>query len=162
MSQFLPPPVEEFERAVRLHWRSMLQLAARLASWSEAEDVVQEAVLGAFTHWDQFDKGKGSARNWLLAIVADHSRRRLRQRRLLMGHHRSDLTAPALALPDVDLQRAIATLPHRQRLAVALYYYLDLSVRDVAAAMSCREGTVQATLAGARKNLRARLGQEPR
>jgi RNA polymerase sigma-70 factor, ECF subfamily len=37
----------------------------------------------------------------------------------------------------------VAALPRRQRTALVLRYYADLSVRDVAAAMECPEGTVK-------------------
>jgi RNA polymerase sigma-70 factor (ECF subfamily) len=63
--------------------------------------------------------------------------------------------------PDVsrslDLERAIASLPRRQRLAVELHYVLDLDVRECAAVMSCSEGTVKSTLHDARIRLRGVL-----
>ena len=47
---------------------------------------------------------------------------------------------PATAM---DIRRAVASLPRRQRTALILRYYLDMSVRDVAEAMDCPEGTVK-------------------
>ena len=44
--------------------------------------------------------------------------------------------------------------------AVVLFYGVDLSVRDVAKAMDCREGTARAHLARARTTLEAYLGGE--
>jgi RNA polymerase sigma-70 factor, ECF subfamily len=48
-------------------------------------------------------------------------------------------------------------LPRRQREAVTLHYLVDLPVAQVARLMGCREGTVKAHLAHARKALRAQL-----
>jgi RNA polymerase sigma factor (sigma-70 family) len=45
------------------------------------------------------------------------------------------------ALP--DLVRALAALPPRQRAAVVLRYFVDLSEADTAAAMGCSVGTVK-------------------
>jgi RNA polymerase sigma-70 factor, ECF subfamily len=42
-------------------------------------------------------------------------------------------------------------------LAVHLYYYADLPLRETATAMGCAEGTVKSTLAAARAALRASL-----
>lgn len=57
----------------------------------------------------------------------------------------------------LDVARAIATLSERQRLAVELYYVLDLGVADTAAVMGCTTGTVSSTLSDARRRLRPLL-----
>lgn len=43
----------------------------------------------------------------------------------------------------IDIRRAVSSLPRRQRTALILRYYLDMSVRDVAEAMDCPEETVK-------------------
>ena len=59
-----------------------------------------------------------------------------------------------------DDEEALATLSERQRAAVALYYVLDLSVEDCAAALKCKEGTVKSLLFNARARLRESLGED--
>jgi RNA polymerase sigma factor (sigma-70 family) len=58
----------------------------------------------------------------------------------------------------VDVERALATLPRRQREVVVLRYYLQLDTRDVAAALEINEGTVKSTLFRARAALADALG----
>jgi RNA polymerase sigma factor (sigma-70 family) len=58
----------------------------------------------------------------------------------------------------IDLQRALAALPRRQREATVLRYYLDLDVREVAAALRMSEGTAKTTLHRARRALARALG----
>jgi RNA polymerase sigma factor (sigma-70 family) len=53
----------------------------------------------------------------------------------------------------VDLQRALASLPRRQREATVLRYYLDMDVSEVATALRTSEGTAKTTLFRARKAL---------
>jgi RNA polymerase sigma factor (sigma-70 family) len=60
----------------------------------------------------------------------------------------------------VDLHRAMRRLPKRQALAVQLYYYVGLPIRDIAVAMGCAEGTVKSTLAAARTALHRLLGED--
>jgi RNA polymerase sigma factor (sigma-70 family) len=43
----------------------------------------------------------------------------------------------------LDVRRAVAALPTRQRLALLLRYFEDLSVRETAEVMGCPEGTVK-------------------
>jgi RNA polymerase sigma factor (sigma-70 family) len=58
----------------------------------------------------------------------------------------------------VDVERALASLPRRQREAVVLRYYLQLDTREVAAALGVHEGTVKSTLFRARAALADALG----
>jgi RNA polymerase sigma factor (sigma-70 family) len=149
---------DAFAAWIRPHWGGMAQLARRLAPDGEWEDVLQEALSATWRKRAQFDEQRGTARNWLLAIVADQARKA----------HRHVVRWPARAVEDVrddehadpDLDRALAELSVRQRIAVVLHYYLGLSIPDVAEVMSCAPGTVKSTLADARTRLRHALGED--
>jgi DNA-directed RNA polymerase specialized sigma24 family protein len=70
-------------------------------------------------------------------------------------------TEPPPAGCDPDLDRAVASLPPRQRLAVDCFYYAGLSVAETAVVMGCSEGTVKSTLFDARARLRPLLEVSP-
>jgi len=148
----------EFDTWVAPHVSAMHSFAVRLTSAGDAEDVVQDALLSAWRLRARFDPGRGSARTWLLTLVADQvrqQRRRSRRRPALQtGEPDCAVTDPRV---DLDLRAAIRDLTERQQVAVAAYYYLDLAVEDVAAIMGCSAGTVKSTLADARARLRALL-----
>jgi len=57
------------------------------------------------------------------------------------------------------LKESLANLPERQREAVLLRYFEDLSVEETAAAMGCATGTVKATVHQALRALRNKLEQ---
>jgi RNA polymerase sigma factor (sigma-70 family) len=59
----------------------------------------------------------------------------------------------------IDLRRALAALPRRQREVTVLRYYLDLDVADVATALGVSEGTAKTQLHRARRSLAAALGE---
>src|SRR3954454_17637432 len=94
-----------------------------------AEDVVQEAFLGAWRNAGRYEAGRGSVRTWLLAIVHHRAIDVLRRRRAavpLPDDAEGGVTLPALTLPDVwddvaatldrDLiQAALGAIPVRQR-----------------------------------------------
>jgi RNA polymerase sigma factor (sigma-70 family) len=56
------------------------------------------------------------------------------------------------------LHALLADLPDRQREAVVLRFFEELSVEQTARAMDCAEGTVKATVHQALRSLRAKLG----
>lgn len=157
-------PLDEraaFAELVRPHWPQLCALARRLAPPQDWEDALQEALSAAWRKRAQFDPARGTARNWLLAVVADQSRkgfRRLRPHLELVDVPERDRDGEA----DLDLRRALGALTHRQRAAVALHYYLGLPLAEVADVLACSTGTVKSTLADARARLRRELGEEYR
>jgi RNA polymerase sigma-70 factor (ECF subfamily) len=58
----------------------------------------------------------------------------------------------------IDVERALAALPRRQREVAVLRYYLQLNTREVASALELEEGTVKSTLFRARAALAQTLG----
>ena len=145
-----------FEDFVRPHRDAMWLLASRLVGPDRREDLVQEALETAWRRFSTYDHTRSGPRTWLLVVVADRCRKARRTTRLTWP-----LTDRAQQAPDLDLMldvgRAVARLPRRQRLAVELFYVLDLPVADVAAVMGCTVGTVSSTLSDARRSLRTQL-----
>ncbi len=149
----------EFAEWVEPHLPVMRRVAALRAVGFDPDDIVQEALLNAWRKRATYAKDRGTVRTWLLALTADQARRaRTRQSR---PEHLGVWESPAVtadAEADIDLRRAVAALPARQREAVSLYYYVDLSIQDASELMRCAPGTVKSTLADARRNLAERLG----
>jgi RNA polymerase sigma-70 factor (ECF subfamily) len=147
---------EDFSSFADPHRPAMVRLARRL-SGGEADDVVQDALVRAWRKRHLFDPDRGTPQAWLLAIVAEESRRTRRRRRAT----EELVDRPVVDPPresDVDLERAIRRLAPRQRLAVELHYFVGLSVAETATVMSCAEGTVKSTLSDARHALHDQLG----
>jgi RNA polymerase sigma-70 factor (ECF subfamily) len=148
----------EFAALVQPYLSKMSNLAERLTNDSSRDDVVQEALINAWTKRAQFDPGRGALGSWLMAIVADQSRKAWRRRFVFFG--RADRPESVAPEDKVDLEGAVSRLPERQRLAVDCFYFAGLNVAETAQVMRCSEGTVKSTLSDARRNLRADL--EPR
>ena len=163
---FDPGSQESFTAWVKPHWTAMARLAAR--SGFEPEDILQDALADAWRKRTQFDPARGSARSWLLAITADQRSKTWRRAARLFGRVTvlPDDGGPATQRGDtsasLDLERALAHLSVRQRLAIDLHYFLGLGITDIAAVMRCSEGTVKSTLSDARGRLRRLLGEDYR
>ena len=107
---------------------------AMLRSQTDAEDAVQDAVMKAWRHHDRFKPG-AEMKPWLLTIVANECRRMRRSRwwSVIKWPAGLENQASASDVPSTEgLRRAIHQLPHDQRLAIALRFYLDLPFDEVA------------------------------
>jgi len=123
-----------------------------------AEDVVQEAFLGAWRNAARYAEGRGSVKTWLLAIVHHRAIDAVRRRRPTT--ELPDVEAPPLAaftLPDVwaevaasldaeSVQAALATLSDVQREAIELAYFGGLTQQEVADRTATPLGTVKSRM----------------
>jgi RNA polymerase sigma-70 factor (ECF subfamily) len=92
-------------------------------------------------------------------LVRDHWRRTERERRALRRATTEEQVRARPESADPTVRMLVQSLPERLRGPALLYYYADLPVREVAALLGRREGTVKADLHAARELLRAKLGE---
>ena len=140
--------------------RLVAAVALTSGSRPAAEDAVQGALLRA---WEQSEKGEeiDSLEGWVSTVALNLARSGLRRviaerkaRSRLQGIAGTDLIGPER----VDVERALAKLPRRQREAVVCRYYLGMDTREIAKVLNVSEGTVKSTLFRARAALAVSLG----
>jgi RNA polymerase sigma factor (sigma-70 family) len=125
-----------------------------------AEDAVQEACLRAWRKLHTFRDG-AELRPWFFGIVANQCRSIRRTRwwsvlTLADPPHEIPATDDS-AICGADLRRELRALGHREQLAVVLFYYLDLPLEEVAAALRSTPAATRKRLARAAQRLRPRL-----
>jgi RNA polymerase sigma-70 factor (sigma-E family) len=145
---------QEVAELYEAHALSLIRLAyIMLGDRPAAEDVVQEAFLGLYRRWSKL-RDTASAAGYLRVSVMNGCRMVLRS-----SAHRDDRaarialdlaweSAEATALLSEKyrhLLRGIQALPPRQREALVLRYYLDLSEEETARSMGIRRGTVKSS-----------------
>jgi RNA polymerase sigma-70 factor, ECF subfamily len=148
--------------------RPLLGAATRLAygllqdRWA-AEDSVQEAAMRAWRRFGNLEDGR-SFRPWFLGIVANRCREALRSRwwsvlRMPEPGYRTREQEDEW-LVGADLRRALAELPHGQRAAIVLHFYLDLPLEEVAASLDLGIAGVKARINRGLRRLRQALEAE--
>lgn len=150
------------------HYRGLVRLAAYLTSDRDiAEEVVQDAYVKVLGRWGGLrDLDKGEA--YLRQAVVNLSRSRLRHRGVVERHAprpgRDEPSAETGALSLIErstVLRALAELPRRQREAVVLRYYADLSEAQTAHAMGISAGAVKSHTSRGMAALRHVLQETP-
>lgn len=160
------------------HYRRVYRIAlSYLRQPDDALDVVQECFVKAYQNAGRWD-GAAEAGPWLARIAVnlsiDRWRRNKRRQQTFTPLGEGDHDG---ALATVDhglersiagreagerLQRALATLPDRQRAVVVLRHYQDLSLDEIARTLGMSLGTVKSSLHRALQRLRVGLSQEGR
>jgi RNA polymerase sigma-70 factor (ECF subfamily) len=123
-----------------------------------AEDVVQDAFLGAWRNAARYVEGRGSVKTWLLAIVHHRAIDAVRRRRPTSElPEREAVPPPELRLPDVwaevstrldaeTVRGAMSVLSDVQREAIELAYFGGLTQVEVAERTATPLGTVKSRM----------------
>ena len=149
------------------HAPSALRFAYFLSGDREtARDLVQDAfvrVAGRFRYLRQPDGFDAYLRRTIVNLNASRLRR-LKVERLSLAR---EAAYPVAAVADPDpgvsdeLWRAILDLPPRQRAAIVLRFYEDLSEVQAADVLRCSVKALNQLVVRAMKTLRTRIGEEP-
>jgi RNA polymerase sigma-70 factor (ECF subfamily) len=149
---------------VEQHYEALYRYGYRLSgSAADAEDLTQEAFCKAQAQLSTL-RDPERAKPWLFSILRNAYLHRARSDR---AHRQVPLDAvgdlpddPPPDVPDIgpeELQRALNDLPEGFRTPVILFYFEDMSYRDIAEQMDLPIGTVMSRLARAKAHLRDRL-----
>jgi RNA polymerase sigma-70 factor (sigma-E family) len=155
-------PVDVLEELLAIKGEHLLRTAILLAGGQEdGEDLLQAALERLFGHWRTIRGGpEGYLRRTLYHLAADGWRRK-RAWRARLGLLGQPGTQPddTGAVDDRDqLLRLLRELPPRQRTAIVLRYWEELSEAQAAQAMGCSVGTVKSVTSRGLRRLRELSG----
>lgn len=128
---------------------------------SAAEDVAQEAFTQLLLNWSKVATYEAPAA-WVRRVairLAVRIARREQLRTTLLGWLDAPRSEPST---DLDLAVAVKSLPPRQRAVVALFYYDDKPLTEIAQLLGCSHSTAKVHLFKARQRLAVLLGADHR
>ncbi len=144
----------------------VLALARRiLGDAEEAEDVAQETFLRIWRHAGRWRPGAAHFDTWIHTVTLNLCRDRLRRRREATMDVLPEVADPAMpqdvAMDEAAQSRRVAAavgmLPERQREAILLVHYQDLSNIAAAEALDVSVDALESLLARGRRSLRSSL-----
>ncbi|HEV8063281.1 MAG TPA: SigE family RNA polymerase sigma factor [Acidimicrobiales bacterium] len=160
-----PAEVRDFAAFYRQHLSAAVRLAYLLCGQQAlAEDAVADAFARMYPHW--LHGTVDNSWSYLRRAVLNEVRNRHRHRRVERREERRFTVAPSENAPidqmaDRDrLVAALAALPPRQRAAVVLRYYGDMSEAAAAEALGISTGSVKSSVSRGLARLRGLLGEE--
>jgi RNA polymerase sigma factor (sigma-70 family) len=149
---------EDFTEFFEVAYPEAFRLARRMGLEShDAEDVAIEALARTYASWPRL-RTLSWSRPWLTRVVANLAIDIYRRRRPRLPET-SETSFEGRSVAGMDLSRALAKLPRRQRQVAVMRYLADLSTEEVGAALRLRPGSVKQHAARALRALRAELDQ---
>ncbi len=141
-------------RVLALSWRLLRDMA-------EAEDVAQDAMLRLWKVAPDWRQGEAKVSTWLYRVASNLCIDRLRKKK---GAHLDDIPEPADDKPSIErrmqsnerakaLQRAMAELPDRQKMAITLRHIEELANPEIAEIMQISVEAVESLTARGKRNL---------
>lgn len=149
----------EFEWVFRSAYPSVLRTVfVVLHDQGRAEEVTQDAFVRLYERWGgvaRIEHPEAWVRKVAVRLAIKQAQRNRAQPAVVLA----DETGAVDQRPDVDLARAVASLPAQQRAAVALFYLEDRPVDEVAQLLGVSTSTAKQHLHRARSRLAELLAE---
>ena len=161
------PLKPEFEELVDLHSVELYAYLWRmLGDEHDAEDCLQEVFMRAFRAYENLPSG-GNYRAWMYKIAtnsANTARKKRARDEILVDLEK--IGAPVIVEREVEMRETLAlvaaqvnALPRRQKAAIILRKYQELTYAEIATALACSQEAARANVYQGLRTLRAKLSQ---
>lgn len=152
----------EFEGFVRDRGRDLMRFAAAVTADSAlAEDVVQTVLMRAHADWERVAAMASTEGYLRRAVVNEFLSWRRKWSRLVPHAKVPEPTGTRDHADEIAARSALASqiagLPPRQRAAVVMRFYNDMTDAEIAATLGCRPVTVRGYVSRALRTLRVEL-----
>lgn len=135
-----------------------------LLNKEDAEDVVQEVFIKYFTYDKKFNDDNHE-KAWILRVTANVCKNILRSKsrknlNLDEAIKTNDDDFENSRILHLDIENTMADLTNNQRMAIHLYYYEQIPIKDIAKIMKTNENTVKSHLLRAKSKMKIYLKKE--
>ena len=127
-----------------------------LRNEEDAQDAVCSAILKGYEHIEQL-KNSTKFKAWMITITKNEALKLKRRRLELPGDDKLEELLEPVRDHYNELWDCVQKLPEEYRLVIVLYYYNELSLRDIAKILNIPMGTVKSRLSRGREFLKQAL-----
>lgn len=128
---------------------------------SDAEDILQNVFLKLWKYEKTFESDTHIDK-WLTLVCVNESKNYIkspfRKRNVSLGEINEAYTFKED--DSYDLFNAVMSLPKKERIVIHLFYYEDMTIKDISSVLKVKESSVKTRLHRARKKLKEILGDE--
>lgn len=150
--------IEFCEQISQYRYQFYITAYALLRNEADAEDAVCNAILNGYEHLAQLKNPK-KFKSWMLTITKNEALKLRSKRMGLPGDEAVEQMLPPAYDSHNELWDIVQTLKEEYRIVIVLFYYNDLSLRDISDVLDIPIGTVKSRLDRGRKLLKDALGE---
>ncbi|MDE6639910.1 MAG: sigma-70 family RNA polymerase sigma factor [Acetatifactor sp.] len=150
--------IEFCEQVSQYRYQFYITAYALLRNEADAEDAVCNAILNGYEHLGQLKNPK-KFKSWMLTITKNEALKLRCKRMGLPGDEAVEQLLPPAYDNHNELWDIVQTLKEEYRIVIVLFYYNDLSLRDISDVLDIPIGTVKSRLDRGRKLLKDALGE---
>ncbi len=154
---------DDFMQAVNRNNQRLFLIALSFTkSTYDAEDILQNVFIKLLKHPKSFSDNVHLDK-WLTTVCVNESKNYIK---LPFRYHKNiddcDFVSGANfdSTTQIDLYNAVMGLSKKERTVIHLFYYENLSIKDIAEMLKIKESAVKTRLSRARVNLKEQLGDE--
>lgn len=147
----------EFSNQINLY-RNQLYIVAFtiLKNEVDAQDAVCNAILKAYEHLDQL-KDEKKFKPWIITITRNEALQLNRKRMELPGDGKVEAMLPPVSDSYNELWDVVQSLSEEYRMVIVLFYYNDLSLKEISKMLEIPVGTVKSRLNRGREQIKQAL-----
>lgn len=154
----------DIERIVHKYGDMVYRIALVHGSTKEdAEDIFQEVFLRLIKYKERL-QGEEHIRNWLIRVTVNcgktHKMNWFKHYTLPLEEQILTEESPSPSEMEWKVYAAVKSLPESYRTVIHLYYYEELSIKEISSCLKHKEGTIKSQLSRGRKLLGQKLGKE--
>ena len=130
-------------------------------SQADAEDILQNVFLKLWKYPKKFEN-ELHIDKWLTAVCINESKNYIKSpfRTKRSSYIDESIQEDFKSIKNLDLFNTVMSLPKKERTVIHLFYYEDMSVKEIARVLKIKESSVKTRLCRARKNIKNILGDE--
>lgn len=164
MGMAIKPKDECFVAGIREYKHNLFRMAKSiLHNDTEAEDAVGETICKAYSKLDSL-RSFVSFKPWIMKILINECYATAKQRSRIDYRHQAENVIPGVSEDSQDdfqeLWTVVYQLDQEFSTVVILFYYEDLSIKEIVKIMGLAEGTVKSRLFRAKQKLKVLLEDE--
>lgn len=150
--------IEFCERISQYRYQFYITAYAILKNEADAEDAVCNAILNGYEHLIQL-KNPNKFKSWMITITKNEALKIRNKRLELLGDENVERLLPPVQDSHNELWDVVQTLKEEYRIVVVLFYYNNLSLRDISKMLDIPVGTVKSRLNRGREFLKEALDE---
>ncbi|MEG1255324.1 sigma-70 family RNA polymerase sigma factor [Clostridium sp.] len=152
---------DAFSKLIKIYEKDLYRVAiAMVKNDDDALDCIQDTILKAYENIDKLNH-ENYFKTWIIKILINKCNDIIsKNKRFISLFHANSEPSYSDNFDQVEIQEVIDKLDDTLKLLITLYYYEDMSIKEISESLHIPKGTIKSRLSRARGQLKSMLDEE--